>query len=123
MLEKDSALIYCWRCGERIRHDPEGLNTVADSPHNPAIENHFVPAQSSGTGVGDAAPGELSVPKTFFWTILKLTVSLQMIRVQFKGEGNQGYVRMVASPPQPKNLLIHKGFRFHDREPFFFDCS
>jgi hypothetical protein len=26
-------------------------------------------------------------------------------------------------PPQPKNLLIHKGFRFFDREPFFFDCS
>jgi hypothetical protein len=26
-------------------------------------------------------------------------------------------------PPQPKNSLIHKGFRFCDREPFFFDCS
>jgi len=26
-------------------------------------------------------------------------------------------------PPQPKNLLIHKGFRFCHREPFFFDCS
>ena len=25
MLEKDSALIYCWRCGERIGHNPEGL--------------------------------------------------------------------------------------------------
>jgi hypothetical protein len=46
--------------------------------------------------------------------VLHLCFLLQLIWVQLKGEGNRGYVRMVASPRNQPSLLNYHAFGYRD---------